>query len=199
MAILTWELVFLDLVDRSGRSTPLARARGRASLFHLGDIVGAPAKPARAAECAPFSRRPRAQLLRTHPSPLPDTFPRADPTSIMRYRRRYPHLTDDEETRSTSLPVYALIVAIRNLPRGTVSRSLDPALQPDRLRSFARRSATHSNSLDQETSNLRIAGGEPTSSRLIVAASRRSTRSDASFRTRGFSYKHNPEFTNAQW
>src|SRR5215203_6769957 len=69
------KLVFLDVVDRSGRLQLLVE-EGRAGPvdLDLGDIVGATGKPAKTRRGEPSLAVDELQLLGKNRSPLPDTF-----------------------------------------------------------------------------------------------------------------------------
>ena len=75
------KLVFLDLVDRSGRIQllcPVART-GEVDV-HLGDVVGATGRPTKSRRGEPSLIVDELVLLSRNRSPLPDTFT-ASPTS----------------------------------------------------------------------------------------------------------------------
>ena len=98
------KLVFLDLVDRSGRIQILADASRTGELdLDLGDSsasTGRPAQPAAASRASPPTR---VELLAKNRSPLPDTFHGLTDAEA-RYRKRYLDLLMNEETRATSCP-----------------------------------------------------------------------------------------------
>src|SRR5215218_1461083 len=94
------KLVFLDLVDRSGRIQLLCPANRTGPVdVHLGDVVGAvgPATKSRTGE--PSVLVDELQLLSRIRSPLPDTFHGLTDVE-QRYRRRYLDLLVNEETRA---------------------------------------------------------------------------------------------------
>src|SRR4051795_969713 len=93
------KLVFLDLVDRSGRIQLLCPANRTGPVdVHLGDIVGAIGKPTKSRRGEPsLIVDPLEPLAKIH-SPLPDTFHGLTDVE-QRYRRRYLDLLMNEETR----------------------------------------------------------------------------------------------------
>src|SRR5438067_2768421 len=93
------KLVFLDLVDRSGRIQllcPLDRT-GQIDL-HLGDVVGASGAPAKSRRGEPSLMVDSLELLARNRSPLPDTFHGLTDVEA-RYRRRYLDLLMNEDSR----------------------------------------------------------------------------------------------------
>jgi lysyl-tRNA synthetase class 2 len=193
------KLVFLDLVDRSGRIQllcPLART-GEVDV-HLGDIVGATGKPTKSRRGEPSLIVETLELLARIRSPLPDTFHGLTDVE-QRYRRRYLDLLMNEETRRDFLLRSTMTRAIRRYldSEGFVEVET-PALQADYGGAFARPFATHHNELDQDLF-LRIAGGELYLKRLIVGGLERVYEVGRVFRNEGVSYKHNPEFTMLEW
>jgi lysyl-tRNA synthetase class 2 len=193
------KLVFLDLVDRSGRIQllcPVART-GEVDV-HLGDIVGAIGKPTKSRRGEPSLIVDRLELLSRIRSPLPDTFHGLTDVE-QRYRRRYLDLLMNEETRRDFLLRSRMVRAIRNYLDGEGFVEVEtPALQADYGGAFARPFATHHNELDQDL-YLRIAGGELYLKRLIVGGLERVYEIGRVFRNEGVSYKHNPEFTMLEW
>src|SRR5215217_7332853 len=94
------KLVFLDLVDRSGRiqlflgGDVAAGAEG----IHLGDLVGAAGKPGKTRRGEPSLFVESLEVLARNRSPLPDTFHGLTDVEV-RYRKRYLDLLMNEETR----------------------------------------------------------------------------------------------------
>src|SRR5437868_15424131 len=83
------KLVFLDLVDRSGRIQLLCdTGRTGAIDVDLGDIVGVSGSPARARRGEPSIAVEELELLAKIRRPLPDTFHGLTDVE-QRYRRRY--------------------------------------------------------------------------------------------------------------
>jgi len=193
------KLVFLDLVDRSGRIQLLCPAARTGEVdVHLGDVVGATGKPAKSRRGEPSLVVDRLELLSRIRSPLPDTFHGLTDVE-QRYRRRYLDLLMNEETRADFILRSRMIKAIRDYLDGDGFLEVEtPALQADYGGAFARPFATHSNELDQDV-YLRIAGGELYLKRLIVGGLEKVYEIGRVFRNEGVSYKHNPEFTMLEW
>jgi lysyl-tRNA synthetase class 2 len=192
------KLVFLDLVDRSGRlqlMCPLERT-GEVDV-HLGDVVGATGKPAKSRRGEPSLLVDELELLSRIRTPLPDTFHGLTDVEA-RYRRRYLDLLMNEQSRSHALVRARAVAAIR--------RTLDswgfvevetPVLQPRYGGAFAEPFVTHYNALDQDY-YLRIAT-ELYLKRLIVGGLEKVYEIGKDFRNEGLSFKHNPEFTMLEW
>jgi lysyl-tRNA synthetase class 2 len=193
------KLVFLDLVDRSGRIQLLCPAARTGEVdVHLGDIVGAIGKPTKSRRGEPSLIVDELELLARIRSPLPDTFHGLTDVE-QRYRRRYLDLLMNEETRRDFLLRSRMTRAIRSYLDGEGFVEVEtPALQHDYGGAFARPFATHHNELDQEL-YLRIAGGELYLKRLIVGGLEKVYEIGRVFRNEGVSYKHNPEFTMLEW
>jgi lysyl-tRNA synthetase class 2 len=193
------KLVFLDLVDRSGRIQLLCPAARTGEVdVHLGDVVGATGKPAKSRRGEPSLVVDELELLSRIRSPLPDTFHGLTDVE-QRYRRRYLDLLMNEETRSDFILRSRMVKAIRDYLDGEGFIEVEtPALQADYGGAFARPFATHSNELDQDI-YLRIAGGELYLKRLIVGGLEKVYEIGRVFRNEGVSYKHNPEFTMLEW
>jgi lysyl-tRNA synthetase, class II len=192
------KLVFLDLVDRSGRiqlMCPLART-GEVDV-HLGDVVGVTGHPTK-------SRRGEASLivdelvlLSSIRAPLPDTFHGLTDVE-QRYRRRYLDLLMNEDVRADFVLRARIVTAVRRFldSEGFIEVET-PVLQPRYGGGFAEPFVTHSNVLDQEL-YLRIAT-ELYLKRLIVGGLEKVYELGKDFRNEGVSYKHNPEFTQLEW
>ncbi len=193
------KLVFLDLVDRSGRLQLLCPAARTGEVdVHLGDVVGAIGKPTKSRRGEPSLIVDELVLLSRIRSPLPDTFHGLTDVE-QRYRRRYLDLLMNEETRAAFILRSRMVRAIRDYLDGDGFVEVEtPALQSDYGGAFARPFATHHNELDQEL-YLRIAGGELYLKRLIVGGLERVYEIGRVFRNEGVSYKHNPEFTMLEW
>ncbi len=193
------KLVFLDLVDRSGRIQllcPLDLAPG-AKEVHLGDIVGVVGVPARSRRGEPSVFVLRFELLSPIRSPLPDTFHGLTNVEA-RYRRRHLDLLMNERTRTTFLTRSRMVAEIRRqLGADGFVEVETPVLQPRYGGAFARPFVTHHNELDQEL-YLRIAT-ELYLKRLIVGGLEKVYEIGRVFRNEGVSYKHNPEFTMLEW
>src|SRR5580765_3138019 len=93
------KLVFLDLVDRSGR-IQLMCDTGRVGDVdvHLGDVVGVSGKPAKSRRGEPSLMVDQLVVLARNRSPLPDTFHGLTDVET-RYRKRYLDLLMSEESR----------------------------------------------------------------------------------------------------
>ena len=193
------KLVFLDLVDRSGRIQLLCPAARTGEVdVHLGDVVGATGKPAKSRRGEPSLVVDELELLSRIRSPLPDTFHGLTDVE-QRYRRRYLDLLMNEDTRTDFILRSRMVKAIRDYLDGDGFLEVEtPALQADYGGAFARPFATHSNELDQDI-YLRIAGGELYLKRLIVGGLEKVYEIGRVFRNEGVSYKHNPEFTMLEW
>src|SRR5262245_17116388 len=93
------KLVFLDLVDRSGR-IQLMCDTGRIGDVdvHLGDVVGVAGKPAKSRRGEPSLMVDELAVLASNRSPLPDTFHGLTDVET-RYRKRYLALLMNEDSR----------------------------------------------------------------------------------------------------
>ena len=192
------KLVFLDLVDRSGRLQLLVE-EGRAGPvdLDLGDIVGATGKPAKTRRGEPSLAVDELQLLGKNRSPLPDTFHGVTDVE-QRYRRRYLDLLMNEATRADFQTRTRMVTAIRRyLDSNGFLEVETPILQPRYGGAFADPFVTHSNALDADL-YLRIAT-ELYLKRLIVGGLERVYELGKDFRNEGLSYKHQPEFTMVEW
>jgi lysyl-tRNA synthetase class 2 len=192
------KLVFLDLVDRSGRIQLLCDTGRIGELdVHLGDVVGVAGRPAKSRRGEPSLAVDDLVLLSRNTSPLPDTFHGLTETET-RYRKRYLDLLMNEESRELFLLRARIVTAIR--------RSLDsegfvevetPILQPRYGGAFAKPFVTHSDELEADL-YLRIAT-ELYLKRLIVGGLERVYEIGKDFRNESVSYKHQPEFTMLEW
>jgi lysyl-tRNA synthetase class 2 len=192
------KLVFLDLVDRSGRIQLLVE-EGRAGPvdLDLGDIVGAAGKPAKTRRGEPSLAVDELQLLAKIKAPLPDTFHGMTDVE-QRYRRRYLDLLMNEETRADFEIRTRAVTAIRRyLDENGFLEVETPILQPRYGGALAEPFVTHSNVLDMDF-YLRIAT-ELYLKRLIVGGLERVYELGKDFRNEGLSYKHQAEFTMVEW
>jgi lysyl-tRNA synthetase class 2 len=193
------KLVFLDLVDRSGRIQllcPVGRT-GRVDV-HLGDVVGATGRPTKSRRGEPSLVVDELQLLAPTRSPLPDTFHGLTDVE-QRYRRRYLDLLVNEDTRTDFIVRSRVLSAVRRYLEGEGFVEVEtPVLQSLYGGAFARPFVTHHNELDQDL-YLRVAGGELYLKRLIVGGLEKVYEVGRVFRNEGVSYKHNPEFTMLEW
>jgi lysyl-tRNA synthetase class 2 len=192
------KLVFLDLVDRSGRLQLLCPAARTGEVdVHLGDVVGAIGKPTKSRRGEPSMIVDALEVLSPIRVPLPDTFHGLTDVE-QRYRRRYLDLLMNEETRTDFILRSRMVRAIRSFLDADGFLEVEtPALQSDYGGAFARPFVTHHNELDQ-TLYLRIAS-ELYLKRLIVGGLERVYEIGKDFRNEGVSFKHNPEFTMLEW
>src|SRR5437588_7787431 len=107
------KLVFLDLVDRSGRIQLLCDMSRTGSVdVDLGDIVGVSGSPARAKRGEPSLAVDELDLLAKIKRPLPDTFHGVTDVET-RYRQRHLDLLMNEETRSDFALRTRVVAAVR--------------------------------------------------------------------------------------
>jgi lysyl-tRNA synthetase class 2 len=192
------KLVFLDLVDRSGRIQLLCAVERTGEIaIHLGDIVGAVGSPAKSRRGEPSLAVDSLEVLARISTPLPDTFHGLTDVEL-RYRKRYLDLLMNEESRNEAL--------LRSSTVATIRRILDewgfvevetPVLQPRYGGAFARPFVTHYDALDEDR-YLRIAT-ELYLKRLIVGGLEKVYEIGKDFRNEGVSFKHHPEFTMLEW
>jgi lysyl-tRNA synthetase, class II len=192
------KLVFLDLVDRSGR-IQLMCDTGRIGdvEVHLGDVAGVVGKPAKSRRGEPSLAVDELTVLARNRSPLPDTFHGLTDTET-RYRKRYLDLLMNEDARELFLQRTKVVTAIRSYldAEGFVEVET-PVLQPRYGGAFAHPFVTRSNELDADL-YLRIAT-ELYLKRLIVGGLERVYEIGKDFRNESVSYKHQPEFTMLEW
>jgi lysyl-tRNA synthetase class 2 len=192
------KLVFLDLVDRSGRIqllAPLART-GEVDV-HLGDVIGAIGKPTKSRRGEPSLILDELVPLSRNRSPLPDTHHGLTDVE-QRYRRRYLDLLMNEDVRADFMLRARIITAIRGYLDGEGFVEVEtPILQPRYGGAFAEPFVTHHNVLGQDL-YLRIAT-ELYLKRLIVGGLERVYEIGKDFRNEGVNYKRNPEFTMLEW
>jgi lysyl-tRNA synthetase, class II len=192
------KLVFLDLVDRSGRIQLLcAEDRCGKVDVDLGDVVGVEGVAAKTKRGEPSLAVERFELLAKIARPLPDTF-HGLVEAETRYRKRYLDLLVNEETRRDFLLRTRMVSAIRRYldERGFVEVET-PILQPRYGGALAEPFVTHSQELDADL-YLRIAD-ELYLKRLIVGGLEKVYEIGKDFRNEGVSYKHQPEFTMLEW
>jgi lysyl-tRNA synthetase class 2 len=192
------KLVFLDLVDRSGRIQLLCDT-SRTGEFDvdLGDIVGVVGSPARARRGEPSLAVDELVLLAKIRRPLPDTFHGVTDVET-RYRQRYLDLLVNPETRAAFELRTRIVAAVRRyLDTADFLEVETPVLQPRYGGAFAEPFVTHYNALDADY-YLRIAT-ELYLKRLIVGGLEKVYELGKDFRNEGMSYKHAPEFTMVEW
>jgi len=192
------KLVFLDLVDRSGRIQLLCREEGVGEVdVHLGDVVGATGSPAKSRRGEPSLDVEALEILARIRTPLPDTFHGLTDVEA-RYRRRYLDLLMNEESRRDAILRARMVTAIRGYLDGEGFVEVEtPILQPRYGGGFAEPFVTQSNLLDQDL-YLRIAD-ELYLKRLIVGGLEKVYELSKDFRNESYSYKHSPEFTQVEW
>ena len=192
------KLVFIDLVDRSGR-IQLMCDTGRIGDVdvHLGDVVGVSGKPAKSRRGEPSLAVDALTVLARNQSPLPDTFHGLTDTET-RYRKRHLDLLMNEDARKLFLLRTKVVSSIRRYldAEGFVEVET-PVLQPRYGGAFAHPFVTRSNELDADL-YLRIAT-ELYLKRLIVGGLERVYEIGKDFRNESVSYKHQPEFTMLEW
>jgi lysyl-tRNA synthetase class 2 len=192
------KLVFLDLVDRSGKIQLLA-PEDRAGRVDpdLGDVVGVAGFPTRTRRGEPSLVVDEYELLAKIANPLPDTYHGLVDTET-RYRKRYLDLLVNDETRESFLLRSRLLSSIRRaLDEDGFVEVETPILQPRYGGAFAEPFVTRSNELDRDL-YLRIAT-ELYLKRLIVGGLEKVYEIGKDFRNESVSYKHQPEFTMLEW
>src|SRR5437879_2292563 len=192
------KLVFLDLVDRSGRIQLLCPVERTGEIdVHLGDVVGVTGSPAKSRRGEPSLQVDSLELLSRIRTPLPDTFHGLTDVEL-RYRKRYLDLLMNEESRKD--------VLLRSRSVATIRRILDewgfvevetPVLQPRYGGAFAKPFVTHYDALDEDR-YLRLAP-ELYRKRLIVGGLGKVYEIGKDFRNEGVSFKHHPRFTMLEW
>ncbi len=192
------KLVFLDLVDRSGRIQLLCPANRTGPVdVHLGDVVGVTGKATKSRRGEPSLIVDELVVLSHIRSPLPDTFHGLTDVE-QRYRRRYLDLLMNEQTRGDFVLRARVVTAVRQFldAEGFVEVET-PVLQPRYGGGFAEPFVTHHNATDQDV-YLRIAT-ELYLKRLIVGGLEKVYEIGKDFRNEGVTYKNNPEFTMLEW
>jgi lysyl-tRNA synthetase class 2 len=192
------KLVFLDLVDRSGRIQLLCDTARTGQLdVDLGDVVGVSGRPAKARRGEPSIAVDELVLLGKIRTSLPDTFHGVTDQEV-RYRKRYLDLLMNDDARRDAIVRARMITAIRAyLDAEGFIEVETPILQPRYGGAFAEPFVTHSDYLDQDV-YLRIAD-ELYLKRLIVGGLEKVYELSKDFRNEGVSYKHSPEFTQLEW
>jgi lysyl-tRNA synthetase, class II len=192
------KLMFLDLVDRSGRIQLLVRPDELGGVdVDLGDIIGVTGVSTKSRRGEPSLAVRELQLLAKIRAPLPDTFHGVTDVE-QRYRRRYLDLLMNEESRSDAVLRSRMLTEIRAYLNGEGFIEVEtPILQPRYGGAFADPFVTRSHLLDQDL-YLRIAD-ELYLKRLIVGGLEKVYEVGKDFRNEGYSYKHSPEFTQLEW
>jgi lysyl-tRNA synthetase class 2 len=192
------KLVFLDLVDRSGKIQLLvAEDRAGPVDLDLGDIVGVTGIPAKTKRGEPSLAVTELELLAKIRRSLPDTYHGVTETET-RYRQRYLDLLMSEDSRRDFEVRARMVASVRRYLDGHGFVEVEtPILQPRYGGALADPFVTRSNELDQ-TLYLRIAT-ELYLKRLIVGGLERVYELGRDFRNESVSYKHAPEFTMVEW
>jgi lysyl-tRNA synthetase class 2 len=192
------KLVFLDLVDRSGRIQLLCPIERTGEVdVHLGDVVGVSGSPAKSRRGEPSLQVDWIELLSRIRTPLPDTFHGLTDVEL-RYRKRYLDLLMNEDSRTDALVRSGMVASIRRTLDGWGFVEVEtPVLQPRYGGAFATPFVTHWNDLDEDR-YLRIAT-ELYLKRLIVGGLEKVYEIGKDFRNEGVSFKHHPEFTMLEW
>jgi lysyl-tRNA synthetase class 2 len=192
------KLVFLDLVDRSGRIQLLCPVERTGEIdVHLGDIVGVSGSPAKSRRGEPSLQVDSLEVLARIHTPLPDTFHGLTDVE-QRYRKRYLDLLMNEDSREVALVRSRIVATIRRTLDGWGFVEVEtPILQPRYGGAFAEPFITHWNSLDADY-YLRIAT-ELYLKRLIVGGLEKVYEIGKDFRNEGVTFKHTNEFTMLEW
>src|SRR5262249_42810100 len=192
------KLMFLDLVDRSGRIQLLLRPDELGGVdLDLGDVVGVTGVATKTKRGEPSLAVRDLELLAKIHAPLPDTFHGITAVE-QRYRRRYLDLLMNEDSRRDAILRARVVSEARAYLDGDGFIEVEtPILQPRYGGAFAEPFVTRSNLLDQEL-YLRIAD-ELYLKRLMVGGLERVYELSKDFRNEGYSYKHAPEFTQLEW
>src|SRR5690348_11239139 len=192
------KLLFLDLVDRSGRIQLLCHTEKTGDLdVHLGDVVGVTGSPSKSKRGEPSLDVDSLEVLAPIRTPLPDTFHGVTDVEA-RYRRRYLDLLMNEESRHDAILRARMVSAIRGYLDGEGFIEVEtPILQPRYGGGFAEPFVTRSELLDAEL-YLRIAD-ELYLKRLVVGGLEKVYELSKDFRNESYSYKHSPEFTQVEW
>jgi lysyl-tRNA synthetase, class II len=196
--VLGKELMFLDLVDRSGKiQLVVQQSQAATSDVDLGDIVGVSGHAMKTKRGEPSLSVSGFELLAKIRAPLPDTFHGLTDVE-QRYRKRYLDLLMNEKTRDRFRARTRMVTEIRRaLDDDDFIEVETPILQPRYGGAFAEPFVTHHNELDQDL-YLRIAT-ELYLKRLIVGGLERVYEIGKDFRNEGVNYKRNPEFTMLEW
>jgi lysyl-tRNA synthetase, class II len=192
------KLMFLDLVDRSGRIQLLVRPDELGGVdVDLGDIVGVEGVPTKSRRGEPSLAVRSLEPLAKIRAPLPDTYHGVTDVE-QRYRRRYLDLMMNEDSRRLFATRTRIVQEVRAYLDGAGFLEVEtPILQPRYGGGFAEPFVTHSNELDQDL-YLRIAD-ELYLKRLIVGGLEKVYELSKDFRNESISYKHSPEFTQVEW
>src|SRR4051795_12885285 len=180
-------LMFLDLVDRSGRIQLLVWPDEVGDVnVDLGDIVGVEGVPTKSRRGEPSLAVRSLELLAKIRAPLPDTFHGITDVE-QRYRRRYLDLLMSEDSRRLTMLRTRIVRETRAYLDGEGFLEVEtPILQPRYGGGFAEPFVTHSNELDADL-YLRIAD-ELYLKRLIVGGLEKVYELSKDFRNESISY-----------
>jgi lysyl-tRNA synthetase class 2 len=192
------KLMFLDLVDRSGRIQLLVRPDELGGVdIDLGDVIGVTGVATKSRRGEPSLAVRSLEPLAKIRAPLPDTFHGVTDVE-QRYRRRYLDLLMNEDSRRDAMLRARMLTEVRAYLDGEGFIEVEtPILQPRYGGAFADPFVTRSHLLDQDL-YLRIAD-ELYLKRLIVGGLEKVYEVGKDFRNEGYSYKHSPEFTQVEW
>src|SRR5207244_948266 len=125
------KLVFVDLVDRSGRIQLICDTGRTGELdIHLGDVVAAIGRPGKSKRGEPSLLADSVEVLARNTQPLPDTFHGLTDVEL-RYRKRYLDLLMNAETRADFITRGRVVTAVRRqLDDGGFIEVETPVLQP---------------------------------------------------------------------
>jgi lysyl-tRNA synthetase class 2 len=192
------KLVFLDLVDRTGRIQLICPVERTGEIdVHLGDLIGVTGSPAKSRRGEPSLQVDVLEVLARIHTPLPDTFHGLTDVE-QRYRKRHLDLLMNEDSREVALTRSRIVATIRRiLDEWGFVEVETPILQPRYGGAFAEPFVTHWNSLDADY-YLRIAT-ELYLKRLIVGGLEKVYEIGKDFRNEGVTFKHTNEFTMLEW
>src|SRR5260221_12250037 len=192
------KLVFLDLVDRSGRIQLMCHLERTGEIdVHLGDVAGVVGAPSKSKRGEPSLMVESLEVLSRIRAPLPDTVHGLTDVEL-RYRKRYLDLLMNEESRDDALVRARMVSAIRRiLDEWGFVEVETPILQPRYGGAFAEPFVTHWNSLEEDR-YLRSAT-ELYLKRLIVGGLEKVYQIGKDLRHESVSVKHHPEVTMLEW
>src|SRR5206468_11406942 len=126
------KLMFLDLVDRSGRIQLLVRPDDVGDLdLDLGDIVGVEGTPTKSRRGEPSLAVRSLELLAKIRAPLPDTFHGITDVE-QRYRRRYLDLLMSDDSRRLAMLRTRIVSEIRAYLDGEGFLEVETPILPPR-------------------------------------------------------------------
>src|SRR6478736_641118 len=108
------KLVFLDVVDRTGRIQVICETAKTGEIdVLLGDVVGVTGHPGRARRGEPSLLADTVEVLARNTQSLPDTFHGLTDVEL-RYRKRYLDLLVNSETRADFILRSRIVTAVRS-------------------------------------------------------------------------------------